>query len=185
MFVVILVSGFSACLDRLDTGDRDGANPALESATQQGALQLASPAFGDGEQIPKQYGYEQANINPPLTIENVPADAVSLAFVMDDPDAIDPAGKIWVHWLVWNIPPEFTSIPEDWAPTRAIEGENDFDEIGYGGPNPPDEEHTYRFKLYALDTILNLDKGASVVELGPAMDGHVIARTQLTGTYSP
>nr|WP_245726755.1 YbhB/YbcL family Raf kinase inhibitor-like protein [Natronorubrum sediminis] len=152
---------------------------------QEGDVRLTSPAFDDGEEIPDEYGYDAENVNPSLEIDNVSDDAESLVFVMDDPDAVEPAGQIWVHWLVWNVPPETSTIPEDWDSDEAVEGKNDFDEIGYGGPSPPDEPHTYRFKLYALDAVLDLEEGATVDDLGEAMDERVVARTQLTGTYAP
>jgi Raf kinase inhibitor-like YbhB/YbcL family protein len=148
-----------------------------------GDLTLTSSAFDDGEQIPNTYGYTEANVNPPLAIENVPDDAASLALVMDDPDAVEPAGKVWDHWVVWNIDPGRSTIPEDWEPDAAQEGTNDYGEVGYGGPNPPDREHTYRFKLYALDTTLDLSSETDADQLGEAMSGHVLAQTELTGTY--
>lgn len=183
-----LVIGTAGCMDEFTDGGDDGTdedNPALSEATQEGDLRLTSPAFDDGEEIPDEYGYDAENVNPPLEIDDVPDDAESLVHVLDDPDAVEPAGRIWVHWLVWNVPPETSTIPEDWDPDEAVEGENDFGEIGYGGPSPPDEPHTYRFKLYALDAELDLDEGAPADDLGAAMDGHVVARTQLTGTYAP
>lgn len=160
-------------------------NPAFSDADQIGELKLMSPAFNNGEAIPETYGREAQNVNPPLQITGVPEEAESLALIMDDPDAVDPAGKVWVHWVVWNISPSRTKIPEDWEPTDAVEGTNDFDKIGYGGPDPPDEAHTYRFKLYALDTALQLSAGATKTELGRAMNEAIIAQTQLEGTYSP
>ncbi|WP_425499134.1 YbhB/YbcL family Raf kinase inhibitor-like protein [Natronosalvus rutilus] len=166
-------------------GNGDGDNPALARATQRGDLRLTSPAFGDGERIPDRYGRGERDVNPPLEIEGVPDDADSLALVVDDSDAVEPAGRIWVHWLVWNVPPETTTIPEDWEAAGAVEGENDFGGVGYGGPSPPDAEHTYRFKAYALDAVFDLEAGASADDLGAAMDGHVTAQTQLTGTYPP
>jgi Raf kinase inhibitor-like YbhB/YbcL family protein len=189
-----LAVGVAGCLDELngdDDGNGDGEdernadNPALSDATQEGELRLTSPAFDDGAEIPREYGYDEANVNPPLEIDDVPDDADSLALVVDDPDAVEPSGQIWVHWLVWNAPPETTSIPERWDSDDAVEGTNDFDEVGYDGPRPPDEEHTYRFKLYALDTVLDLEEGATVDDLGAAMNGHVFAQTQLSGTYAP
>lgn len=125
------------------------------------------------------------NVNPPLEIDDVPDDAASLVIVMDDPDAVEPAGQIWVHWLVWNVQPEPSTILEDWDPDEAVEGENDFGEIGYGGPSPPDEPHTYRIKLYALDAVLDLEEVATIDDLGEAIHERVVARTQLTGTYAP
>ncbi|MFB6121384.1 MAG: YbhB/YbcL family Raf kinase inhibitor-like protein, partial [Halobacteriaceae archaeon] len=147
-------------------------------------LELTSPAFDDGEPIPERHGYTEADVNPPLSIDGVPDDAESLALVVDDPDAREPAGKVWDHWVVWNMDPDTTEMPEDWAAASAVEGENDYGERGYGGPNPPDREHTYRFRLYALDTELDLPPGASKADLEDAMAGHVVAEASLTGTYA-
>ncbi|WP_440990787.1 YbhB/YbcL family Raf kinase inhibitor-like protein [Haloarchaeobius baliensis] len=147
------------------------------------ALELTSPAFDDGEQIPRKYGYRAENVNPPLSIAGVPDEAASLALVMDDPDAVEPAGKVWDHWVVWNVPPDRREIPEDWTPSDAMEGTNDYGEVGYGGPNPPDREHRYRFKLFALDSTLQLEPDTDADTLGEAMAGHIVGRTQLEGTY--
>ncbi|MFB6110850.1 MAG: YbhB/YbcL family Raf kinase inhibitor-like protein [Halodesulfurarchaeum sp.] len=149
------------------------------------SLRLSSPAFADGEAIPDRYGYTAQNVNPPLEIEGVPAETESLALVMDDPDAVEPAGKIWDHWVVWNVDPELRSIPEDWDATGAREGRTDFGETGYGGPNPPDREHAYRFRLFALDTRLDLESGATKADLEAAIEGHVLAEASLTGTDTP
>jgi Raf kinase inhibitor-like YbhB/YbcL family protein len=149
------------------------------------AMRLTSPAFADGEPIPEQYGYTAANVNPPLDIEGVPDGAASLALVVDDPDAVEPAGKVWDHWVVWNLEPDSGHVPEDWDAAGAVEGTNDYGERGYGGPNPPDREHSYRFRLYALDEPLALDAGASKADLEAAMAGHVRAETTLTGTFAP
>jgi Raf kinase inhibitor-like YbhB/YbcL family protein len=146
---------------------------------------LTSPAFEEGAAIPRKYGFDEENVNPPLSISNVPSDAETLVLVMDDPDAVEPAGKVWLHWLVWNVPPSRTEIPEDWDAAEAVEGVNDFDERGYGGPAPPDEEHTYRFKLYAVATALDVPESASKRDLGQAMQGEVLAATQLEGTFTP
>lgn len=144
---------------------------------------LTSNAFDDGERIPEQYGHDAENINPPLEIDGVPDEAESLALIVDDPDAVEPAGKVWDHWIVWNIPPETTTIPEDWDPDDAMEGTNDFGDVGYGGPSPPDREHTYRFKLYALDTTLDLDSDTGADDLESALDGRVVAQALFQGTY--
>ncbi|MDR5655921.1 YbhB/YbcL family Raf kinase inhibitor-like protein [Halodesulfurarchaeum sp. HSR-GB] len=149
------------------------------------ALQLNSPVFADGESIPDRYGYTEANVNPPLEIDGVPSETVSLALVMDDPDAVEPAGKVWGHWVVWNIDPETEQIPEDWDAAGAHEGTTDYGEPGYGGPNPPDREHTYRFRLFALDTDLALDSGAEKETLEAEIEGHVLDQATLTGTYAP
>lgn len=150
-------------------------------------LSLSSPAFEDGTRIPEQYGYTADNVNPPLTIDGAPDDAESLALIVDDPDAMKPAGKIWDHWLVWNLPPDIGEIPEAWDADEAgaTEGQNDYGEHGYGGPNPPDREHTYRFMLYALDTTLDLPPSADKETLQDAMTGHLLTDAQLEGTYAP
>jgi len=150
-----------------------------------GALKLTSPAFSNGETIPDKYGYTRRNINPPLLIEGVPKEAQSLVLIMDDPDAVGPAGKVWDHWVIWNISPATREIPEDSVPPGAVEGRNDYGERGYGGPNPPDTKHTYRFKLYALDITLNLPPSSTKGEVREAIEGHILAQTQLEGTYAP
>jgi Raf kinase inhibitor-like YbhB/YbcL family protein len=148
-------------------------------------MRLSSPTFSDGESIPNKHGYEKENTNPPLEIGEVPTDAISLALVIDDPDAQEPAGRIWDHWVVWNIAPDISRIEEDSRPAGATEGRNGFDETGYGGPRPPDREHTYHFRLYALDTELDLDVGASKEDLREALETHIIDETELRGTYAP
>lgn len=148
-------------------------------------LTLTSPAFAEGERIPDKYGYTADDVNPPLEIDGVPDGTAALALIVDDPDAVEPAGKVWDHWLVWNIDPDMTRIPEDWDVSGAIEGRNDYGDKGYGGPNPPDREHTYRFKLYALEQELAIDPGATKDRLESAMEGNVIEETQLEGTFAP
>ncbi|MDY6778565.1 MAG: YbhB/YbcL family Raf kinase inhibitor-like protein [Candidatus Nanohaloarchaea archaeon] len=148
-------------------------------------MRLTSPAFDDGSEIPDRFGYRKQNISPPLRIDGVPEGTQSLALVVDDPDAKEPAGKIWDHWVVWNIPPSISAFEEGWVPPEAEEGTNDYGELGYGGPNPPDRRHTYKFRLYALDTEMELEQGATKDELKDAMEGHVIEKTLLEGTYAP
>jgi Raf kinase inhibitor-like YbhB/YbcL family protein len=149
-------------------------------------LTLSSPAFDDGERIPERHSRDAADIAPPLSVRGVPDGAESLALVLDDPDAVEPAGTVWDHWLVWNISPD-ASIPEGWDPTAdgATEGTNDFGETGYGGPAPPDREHTYRFRLFALDTTPDLPPTADKADLEDAMSGHVLDEARLEGTYAP
>lgn len=148
-------------------------------------ITLESSAFTSGGEIPKKYGYKYDNQSPPLKINSVPSDSKSLALVMDDPDAMGAVGKIWVHWLVWNIDPTLTDISEGSSPSGSIEGKSDFGEIGYGGPAPPDKRHTYVFKLYALNTQLDLPKGSTKDALEEAMNGHIISETSLKGTFAP
>ncbi|MFO8109517.1 MAG: YbhB/YbcL family Raf kinase inhibitor-like protein [Thermoplasmata archaeon] len=149
------------------------------------ALKLESPAFENGKKIPRKYGYKKKNINPPLNIKGVSDGTKSLALIMDDPDAMAPAGKVWDHWVIWNISPNTKKIKEGSVPKEAVEGKSDYGEIGYGGPAPPDKEHTYVFKLYALDNTLPLKKGATKDKLKKAMKGHVLAKSVLKGTYAP
>jgi len=160
-------------------------NPAISAVQQQGDLGLTSSAFADGEAIPDRYSRDGENINPPLSVENAPSEAATLTLIVDDPDAVEVAGEVFLHWLVWNSPAETTDIPAGWEPGDAVVGPNDFGNRRYDGPAPPDSEHTYRFKLYALDTSLALPASAEKTTVGEAMQDHVLAQTQLTGTYAP
>ena len=154
-----------------------------------GNLKLTSSAFTDGGEIPRECGYKNGNEVPPLTISGKPEGTESLALIMDDPDAKAAVGKVWVHWVVWNIHPweqvGRDEFEEDLICSHAIEGTTDFGEVGYGGPAPPDKRHTYVFKLYALDTRLDLPDKSTKADVEKAMEGHIIEQTQLTGTYAP
>ena len=143
-------------------------------------MKLFSSAFEDGKSIPSKYTCDGVDVSPPLSFSNIPKNAKSLALIVDDPDA--PMGT-WVHWLVWNIPINKTFIEENES-LKFPQGLNDFGELGYGGPCPPSGTHRYYFKLYALDTILNLNEGATKEQLVSAMSGHIIEEAQLVGTYS-
>jgi len=146
---------------------------------------LESEAFDNGEVIPRKYGYKNGNQSPPLKISGVPENTSSLALIMDDPDAMGAVGKVWVHWVLWNIEPNVVELKENSIPSDCLEGETDFGEISYGGPAPPDKEHTYIFKLYALDQKLDADKGSTKKQIEEAMKNHIIAETRLEGKYSP
>ena len=146
-------------------------------------MKLSSPAFQDGEEIPVKHGYTKENTNPPLKFEEVPEEAETLVLIMDDPDAMEPAGKIWDHWTVWNIPAEKTEVEEGESPGK--EGMTDFRQRGYGGPNPPDGEHTYRFRLYALNTELELSNDARKEDVQEAMEGNVLEEAELEGRFKP
>ncbi len=146
---------------------------------------LESEAFDSGGVIPRKYGYENGNQSPPLKIMDVPENTSSLALIMDDPDAMGAVGKVWVHWVLWNIEPSVVELKENSVPSDCLEGETDFGEIGYGGPAPPDKEHTYIFKLYALDQKLDVDKGSTKKQIEEAMKNHIISETRLEGKYSP
>ena len=147
-------------------------------------MKLSSPTFADGAVIPRQHGYKNGNAVVPITVSDIPADTVSLALIMDDPDAMVPAGKVWVHWLLWNISPDTTDIDSDDLP-GVVRGMTDFDHTGYGGPAPPDKQHTYIFRMYALDTNLNLSTRSIKQDLEKAMAGHILETATLRGTYAP
>jgi len=148
-----------------------------------GNLKLTSSAFEDGGEIPRECGYKNGNKVPSLTVSGIPEGTESLALIMDDPDAMEPAGKVWVHWVAWNIIP--VSQPAEIASHLRIGGMNDFGEMAYGGPAPPDKRHTYVFKLYALDTKLDLPSESTKADVEKAMEGHIIEQATLTGTYAP
>jgi Raf kinase inhibitor-like YbhB/YbcL family protein len=149
------------------------------SITQQGDMKLTSSAFAHNQAIPPQYTCDGADMNPPLSISEVPDTTASLALIVDDPDA--SAGD-WVHWLAWNIDSATTEIAEGDAPS-GVQGTTDFNRTGWGGPCPPSGTHHYQFKLYALDAVLDLDASARKADLEAAMQGHVLAQTVLVGTY--
>lgn len=146
---------------------------------------LKSTSFENGGTIPRKYGYKNENFSPPLIISQVPAETKSLVLIMDDPDAIKAVGKVWTHWVLWNIPPNIQQIAENSIPINSIEGKTDFDEIGYGGPAPPDKEHLYIFKLYALDIDLNLDQNSTKADVEESMRNHIISEAKLEGKYAP
>src|SRR5512143_3754692 len=154
-----------------------GAPGAPEAA---GAFRISSPLFADRGAIPPRYTCDGEDNNPPLTIENVPPEAKSLALIVDDPDA--PAGT-WVHWVVWNIDPVTTEIKENSLPPGTQEGISDFRKRGYGGPCPPGGTHRYFFKLYALDTMLTLGPKTTRALLEQAMKRHIVAQSELIGRY--
>jgi hypothetical protein len=143
-------------------------------------MNLTSNAFANNGNLPSKYTCDGQKINPELLIGGTPQEAKSLVLIVDDPDA--PAG-IFTHWTVWNIDPSARSIEENSVPAGAIQGMATSDGIGYVSPCPPGGTHRYRFKLYALDTMLDLRGGASVSELSAAMSGHVVDLAELTSFY--
>jgi Raf kinase inhibitor-like YbhB/YbcL family protein len=150
-------------------------------------IKVTSTAFQEGGMIPQQYTCDGANISPPLSWTGVPGGVKTLALITDDPDA--PKG-VFTHWVLFNLPASSRELPEnvpaqERLPDDAKQGTNSFKKIGYGGPCPPsgDEAHRYFFKLYALDTELALDAGATKEQLLKAMDGHIVAEGQLMGRY--
>jgi Raf kinase inhibitor-like YbhB/YbcL family protein len=150
-------------------------------------MKITSSAFPDGRQIPTKYTCEGEDVSPPLSWSDVPPGAKSLALIVDDPDAPDPAAPkmTWVHWVLYDIPPTVAGLPEavKSLPPGTREGLNDWQRTGYGGPCPPVGRHRYFFKLYALDVELPDLLHPRKAALEKAMKGHVLTQAQLVGTY--
>lgn len=159
---------------------------SLQEGGSEMALVISSSEFEEGGMIPKQFTCDGADISPPLRWNGIPEGTGSLALISDDPDA--PAGT-WVHWVIYNIPADAEELPAN-VPTDEIladgsrNGTNDFRKFGYGGPCPPGGTHRYYFKLYALDTMLDLSRQVTKRDLLNAMQGHILAEGQLMGRYS-
>jgi len=148
-------------------------------------IKIESDAFKYGEIIPVKYTCDGEDISPPLRWENIPEGTKSLVLICDDPDA--PMGT-WDHWILFNIPPDVKELPEGIKPLEklengAIHGKNSWKKLGYGGPCPPFGTHRYFFKIYALDTVLDLKPGATKKEILKAMEGHIIGCGELMGKY--
>jgi Raf kinase inhibitor-like YbhB/YbcL family protein len=152
-------------------------------------MKLTSSAFDHQGEIPKQFTCDGNDIAPALSWSGVPEDAKSLALIVDDPDAPDPAAPkmTWVHWVLYNIPPSSSGLAENISsselPQETLQGKNDWRQTGYRGPCPPIGRHRYFFKLYALDVVLPDLHTPAKAQLEQAMQGHVIAQAELTGTY--
>jgi len=153
------------------------------------SLQLSSSAFSHGEAIPREYTCDGEGVSPPLTWSGLPPGTNSLALIVDDPDAPDPAAPkmTWVHWILYDLPPSLSSLPRGVAPDElppgTREGGNDWKRTGYGGPCPPVGRHRYFHKLYALDMVLPDLHRPTRAKLEAAMRTHVIAQATLIGTY--
>ena len=151
------------------------------------AMTITSPAFEHGGMIPAKYTCDGENISHALEWSDVPAGTRSLVLINDDPDA--PVG-LWVHWVVYDIPPSAKGLPEHVDPSQEVlpngarQGANSWSRIGYGGPCPPGGTHRYFFKLYALDAEIALPPGATKNEVEQAIQGHVIEQAELMGKYS-
>jgi len=162
---------------------------AHRPALAEDSMKLTSTAFGENQSIPKLYTCEGQDVSPPLAWSGVPANAKSLALIVDDPDAPDPAAPrmTWVHWVLYNIPAGTSALAEGATagglPKGTLEGSNDWQRTGYGGPCPPIGRHRYFHKLYALDVTLPDLKKPNKGALERAMKGHILAQTQLVGTY--
>ena len=175
-YLWVAMSLFIALSSACQSRERDQAGEGSEGMT----VQLSSSAFRDGEAIPQKYTCDGEDVSPQLSWSGLPQDTKSLALIVDDPDA--PAGT-WVHWVLYDISPSESSLPEG-AQGLGTEGNTSFRETGYGGPCPPKgKPHRYFFKLYALDRTLKLKPGATKSDLEKAMQGHILAQGQIIGTY--
>jgi Raf kinase inhibitor-like YbhB/YbcL family protein len=152
-------------------------NPTLPMNDQK--FLIRSPAFQNEQRIPSKYTCDGDDISPPLAIENIPESTASMVLLVDDPDA--PSGT-WTHWLVFNIPRDVTRIGEGTIPI-GTRGNTSWSTTDYGGPCPPEGTHRYSFKIYALGTTLRLNEGASKQEVLEALKGHILAESELIGTY--
>ena len=173
--LALVVSALSGCT---------AADEQLEEAEETevvayNLLTLRSPAFAEGEAIPPRHTCDGADVAPPLTWQDLPTGVESYALIVDDPDA---GGGIWTHWIVYNIPPQIQEFPEN-GPELGLQGVNSWGERGYRGPCPPEGEHRYFFKLFALNTTLELEPGADREAVLEAIDGHVLGEGQLMGIY--
>jgi len=153
-------------------------------------MKLSSPSFQHSQAIPAKFTGEGADVSPGLKWEGAPSGVKSFALICDDPDAMSVAGRVWDHWLIWNIPATVSELPENVEKKETVlggakQGMNGWPRLGYNGPMPPPGHgvHHYIFKLYALDTVLSLPAKAVKKQLLEAMKGHVLAEVELVGTY--
>ena len=152
-------------------------------------IKVTSPAFQPGGSIPSKYTCEGQDNSPPLAWSGAPANTKSFALIVDDPDAPDPAKpqRVYVHWVIYNLPVTTTNLPENASKKGVlkggVQGKNDWGKAEYGGPCPPIGRHRYFFKLYALDTALPANKLLDKKGLEAAMQGHVLEKAELVGTY--
>lgn len=169
----------ASCQDRV----KSNSTNSEQTKTQAKSMKLQSSAFWEGELIPRKYCCDGEDISPPLMWTEVPEETHSFALICDDPDA--PVGT-FVHWVLYNLPADSRAISEGASVSQSggIQGKNDFGKLGYGGPCPPSGTHRYFFKLYALDTLLNLKPGAKKADLVKAIEGHILATAELMGRYS-
>lgn len=181
VIVLIVILSFVKIAHSPKTDDEDFKNNLEKNM----ALQISSPQFEDGGNIPSKYTCDGDNTNPEFNMNGVPEGAISLALIMDDPDVPTNLREdgMWDHWIVFNIPPQTTKVDENSEP-EGVHGSGTAGNANYRGPCPPDREHRYFFKLYALDTMLDLPEGVSKKEVEDAMKGHIIEQAELVGKYN-
>lgn len=193
--ITLLLASLAVLLLSLSCTTKDNASHTQNNANNNTAkknggakmetIQITSPAFDHGGMIPPKYTCDGDDISPPLEWDTLPQGTKSIVIIADDPDA--PA-KTWVHWLVWNLPPSFKGLEENIEPSDelggATQGTTDFGKTGYGGPCPPSGTHRYFFKIYALDTTLDLEPSATKNDLLEAMQPSILAQGELMGKYA-
>lgn len=157
---------------------------------EEASMKLSSPSFQHNQPLPKKHTGEGQDVSPLLKWEGAPTGTKSFALICDDPDAMSVAGKVWDHWVIWNIPAATTELPENVEQKEVVlggakQGLNSWPKVGYNGPMPPPGHgvHHYHFKLYALDTELSLPPKATKKQIEAAMKGHILAQAELIGTY--
>lgn len=182
----LLLSLLMSCVITVAAQDEEKADTLIKGGeTMAMAMTVTSTAFEEGGMIPSKYTCDADDISPALSWDGVPENTKSLALICDDPDA--PAG-IWVHWVIYNIPSDTGGLPEKCPADEKFKdgtrtGINSWGKFGYGGPCPPGGTHRYYFKLYALDTVLDLSGKVDKKELLKGMEEHILAEAQLMGKY--
>ncbi len=179
LLVPVLAIALAAC-----GGDDDDGGGASLTPVETGPVIFASDAFSSGGEIPVEYSCDGDNISPPLAWSRLPAGTESLALTMDDPDA-----NGYVHWVMYNMPPDSSGLGADILPDEelddgSLQGVNSLGEIGYTGPCPPGGEHQYVFRIYALNAEIDLGAGSTLAEVEAAIADHVLALSELVGTFS-
>lgn len=180
IIAIFLLIGILAAF-RIFSGSstQETQKPSISSPAT--SMKISSTAFADNGSLPSQYTCDGQSISPPLQIGEVPANAKSLALILRDPDA--PVAGGFIHWILWNIPPQTTEIPENSIPSGAVQGRNSTGKSQWTAPCPPSGAHHYQFTLYALDTGLDIPPSTDKSGLEKAMQGHTLAQNTLTGLY--
>ena len=188
LFMLLWLSLLATCIALVMAGCGPRPSPMAlpEEGGQVMTLQLTSSAFSQGDPIPTKYTCDGDDVSPPLAWGDPPQSTASFVLINDDPDA--PVGT-WVHWVLYNLPADARSLEEAVASDAELSdgsrnGQNSWRRLGYGGPCPPGGTHRYFFKLYALDTALDLASGANKEEVLKAMEGHILGQAELMGVYS-
>ncbi len=185
VILLLLASGFIFWQSRQNKNITPPSSSGQNANNPPKPMQIQSPAFSENQNIPSKYTCDGDSVNPPLEFTNVPKSAQSLALMVNDPDAPVPLSVGgWVHWLLWNLPPDTNRVEEDSVPVGAIQGKTSSGQNTYGGPCPPYGTHRYVFSLYALDTKLTIPSYSTDIDLIKAINGHIIQQAQLVGLYS-